>query len=344
MKTPFTAYFEQANAPITRVSRRPFVPHYPMDYVLPENQEYHVGDGCQLSYHWHDGFDVFVAKLEARFAHMDGARLEIPIASHLSDLHLVYQLLGDSHFLPVAPSQAAPLIALPAQHHIQVYAPPGRAIIRIRPDRKTRHFVLAVIVPKGNWVTRHPTGPEDPLAPLIHLRKAELGQHQHIGPSPLTPTELANLHLLLSLPSYPDMLMDDELNGPMVKLIHSHRMEYGQQEEKLAREQWVEAARILAEQLVVRYNSGEPLTVAEVANALHTDARTLNHRHKKIHKVSFSHHIERLRLEHAKTLLESGISITDTALKMGYSSASNFARSFRVHTEQTPSEYLRKKP
>jgi len=127
----------------------------------------------------------------------------------------------------------------------------------------------------------------------------------------------------------------------MVKLIQAHRVEYSQHKKTQARERSVDAARGLAEELVGRYDAGEPLTVQEVAHALHMDVRSLNHWHKKIYRESFSDYIESIRLIHAKRLLAAGVSITDTALKMGYSSPSNFARSFRTYFRQTPSEYIK---
>lgn len=340
MKTPFTLLFNEAGIPLVRVSRRPFVPRYPMPYVAEENTAYYVGDGCQVIYRWHDAFDVFVAELEVRFANGDTPPLEIPIRRHLDDLHLVYQQTGDTAFLgPHLPDSNTQTVTLPARHHMEVFAPPGRVLMRIKPDPTAQRSGLTVVVPKADWLARHPPEAGNPLDELIHSRKTAPGQHRYIGPTALTANVLALLHLLLNLPSYPDIRMDDELNGPVVGLVQAHRQEYEQQGRRRARETAVASARVLAGRLVALYQAGDPLTAAEIATALHTDLKSLNRWHKKIHRETLHDYVESIRYAQAKRRLAGGVSVTQVALQMGYSSASNFTRGFRMHFGQTPSEY-----
>lgn len=108
-KTPFTLYLNQANIPLQRIDSRSFVPAYPLPFVAGDTTTHHVGERCCVNYRWHDAFDVFVAVLEARLV----AGLSIPVESHLPDLYLMYQLQGESRFVPdAAQYPKAPAVAL----------------------------------------------------------------------------------------------------------------------------------------------------------------------------------------------------------------------------------------
>jgi AraC-like DNA-binding protein len=50
-------------------------------------------------------------------------------------------------------------------------------------------------------------------------------------------------------------------------------------------------------------------------------------------------YLESVRVEHARELLKSGMSVVDTALSVGYSDQSHFTNRFRRHTGITPSQY-----
>jgi AraC-like DNA-binding protein len=86
--------------------------------------------------------------------------------------------------------------------------------------------------------------------------------------------------------------------------------------------------------LVLRRDGGYR-SAEELAEALHTSARTLKRRLKE-QGTSYSQVLERARCAKAKQLLFSGMPIAQIAAVLGYSDAANFTRAFRRWTGRTP--------
>ena len=339
MKTPFTPFFKRADTPLTRVSRCPFAPNHPLPFVADDATVHYVGDGCQLSYRWHDAFDVFVAVLEARFAPVDGSRLEIPIESHLYDLHLVYQLTGSSNFMPLASSQTRPVLSLPARHHMQVYAPPGSGVIHILPDGQTLHFALAVVVPKGDWVTRYPAVGNSPMEELIRSRKEMAHEYRYLGPTPSTESVLFWINRLLNTPPRSGMSLDDALNGPMVRLIKEHSDELA---DRHRARQLVATVRLWVADYVSGMDGSQPPPSAELsAQVFATTPRRIRELHRKFHAQKFAQFISYCRVEEAKQRLRAGESIAAVALKLGWADVPTFSKHFKKSTGQTPGHFIK---
>ncbi|MGK6353499.1 helix-turn-helix domain-containing protein [Parapedobacter sp. DT-150] len=333
MKTPFTPLFEQAGIPLTRVERRPFIPTHAMPFVKGDAAAQYAGGRCRVIYRWHDAFDVFVAVLEAQL----GDALEMPVASHLCDLHLIYQLQGSASFRSVENAAHASL-SLSAGQRAEVYAPPSKGLLCLSPP----HAELAVVVPKRNWLTRHPPRTATPMEQVIADLRDLRSRHRHLLPAPITPEMHAWLHLLLSMPAYPGMLMDDALNGPVAQLIEAHRAEYLREERESAAQYLVESARLLARELVQRMDGGQPPTADGIAAALHTTARRIREQHYRLHKQRFVHYIYSCRMEEAQQRLRAGAPIVAAAYQLGWSEHTNFTAQFRKYTGLTPSEYRKR--
>lgn len=80
-------------------------------------------------------------------------------------------------------------------------------------------------------------------------------------------------------------------------------------------------------------------TLNECAKLLNTSTKTLQ-RHLKKQGTDFQTLKKQVMLERAKQLLQHAHrNVTDIADELGYTSASNFARAFRAHTQLTPLEY-----
>lgn len=343
MKTPFTPYFKRANVRLIQVDGRPFVPSYPMPFIAAESTAYYVGDGCQLIYRWHDAFDVFVAVLEAYFpVALDSTRMEIPIESHLSDLHLVYQLRGTSHFIPPPTSLIDTPLVLSGDHRMEVYAPPSGAKLYLHPDAHSKRFVVAVVVPKGDWVTRHPVDGHHPMDELLLMLRQQYSNYRYLEPGPIISTMRVWLHLLFTLPAYPGMFMDHALNDIVVHLLTTHRSEHARQMRDGRIPEVLESARLLAQKLVSRMDGSEPPPMIEkIANKLQTTSRRLRQLHLWHYKKRFVHHIYACRMEEAKRRLERGFPIAAVAYQLGWTEHPNFTNQFRRYTGISPSEYRR---
>jgi len=339
MKTPFTLLFDQSSMALANVGRRPFVPTYALPFVGQAVTAYRVGGTCQLIYRWHDAFDVFVAVLEA----FSLEPLEIPVASHLFDLHLVYQLHGASQIIPEA---AGPTVRDPIEliegHRMEVYTPPARAVLRLRPDRLTHRYALAAVVPKGDWITRHPAQGESPMEALIQHLRQRYAEHRYLHPAPITPAMHAWLHLLFSTPPYAGMALDNALNGPMVELVDAHRREYLRTAHEKQRKEVAGAARLLVRELVARMDGEKPVTVNDVAEAMHITRHELWKAHYAEHLTGITHYINDCMMARAKELLGEGRTVKDVGMFLGYSTPNNFSRSFKKKYGISPDDYRKR--
>lgn len=65
---------------------------------------------------------------------------------------------------------------------------------------------------------------------------------------------------------------------------------------------------------------------------------------KKIMNISINDYFISAKMNHAKTLLEKGLSVTDISEKLNYSSVHTFSRSFKNYFGQNPIEYKKQNP
>jgi AraC-like DNA-binding protein len=104
---------------------------------------------------------------------------------------------------------------------------------------------------------------------------------------------------------------------------------------RLDRTDVVARARI---ELVAMLSDGEP-TRRALAARLHTSERTLSRRLREA-GISFRALLDDVRREFAQNLLsQSQYSVTEVTFLLGFADQSNFARSFRRWTGQSPSDY-----
>ena len=82
------------------------------------------------------------------------------------------------------------------------------------------------------------------------------------------------------------------------------------------------------------------LTLAKLARKLTVPAKSLSATINRGRAENVSRYVNRLRVEHACTLLEKGTPITAAALESGFNTKSNFNREFSRVMESTPSAWL----
>jgi AraC-like DNA-binding protein len=101
------------------------------------------------------------------------------------------------------------------------------------------------------------------------------------------------------------------------------------------REKVVKAREILIQHI------GEPITIKELSRKVAINECYLKKGFKEMFGTTIFDFYQSQRMEHAKYLLyEKGMSVTEVALLLGYSSISHFSTAFKKHTGLKPCELL----
>jgi AraC-like DNA-binding protein len=101
------------------------------------------------------------------------------------------------------------------------------------------------------------------------------------------------------------------------------------------RDKIIKAREILIQQI------GEPITIKELSRKVAMNECYLKKGFKEMFGTTIFDFYQSQRMEHAKYLLyEKGLSVTDVALMLGYSSISHFSTAFKKHTGLKPCELL----
>ena len=90
------------------------------------------------------------------------------------------------------------------------------------------------------------------------------------------------------------------------------------------------------QEIEVRY--AEPLTVEDVARSVGTSRRQLQRIFEEQAGTTFRTYLAAVRMRHAAERLDSGQTIAAVARSVGYSQPAQFAKAFRRHRGQSPSE------
>jgi AraC family transcriptional regulator of adaptative response / methylphosphotriester-DNA alkyltransferase methyltransferase len=107
---------------------------------------------------------------------------------------------------------------------------------------------------------------------------------------------------------------------------------------RLPDEEWVEQ---ITELLGQRYN--QQLTLPIIAELLHASPYHMHRTFKRIMGVTPAEYIHQKRMTAAKKLLsETGLTITEVAMNVGFLNAAHFSTAFQKNTRMTPTEYRNK--
>lgn len=85
----------------------------------------------------------------------------------------------------------------------------------------------------------------------------------------------------------------------------------------------------------------EPLQNKDIAAQLHIDVRYLIRLFSKHLDIPPHQYLTRCRIDHALTLLQDNVSITETAERCGYQSENSFRSAFKKETGVTPTQLLK---
>jgi len=93
-------------------------------------------------------------------------------------------------------------------------------------------------------------------------------------------------------------------------------------------------------EMVLRAAEGEQVTLEDLARRLNVSARTID-RHLRAENLAFRELSDKVRFARAcEMLCESGATIKQVALKLGFSDTANFSRAFRRVVGVTPTDYV----
>ncbi len=89
----------------------------------------------------------------------------------------------------------------------------------------------------------------------------------------------------------------------------------------------------------IRQHYAEKLSLSGIAEHFYLTQSHVSRLFKKHTGESVLNYIHDVRIENARKLLESGVSVKDTAEQVGYDSLNNFYKYFKRYTVTTPAEY-----
>lgn len=96
-------------------------------------------------------------------------------------------------------------------------------------------------------------------------------------------------------------------------------------------------------QNIIQYisqNITEPITLEQLCKVGNLSLSTLQHQFKDYIGQSPRDYINCQKIEHSKKLLKRGLSVTEVAMILSFSTSDYFATTFKKYTAQTPSEYI----
>ena len=89
-------------------------------------------------------------------------------------------------------------------------------------------------------------------------------------------------------------------------------------------------------------NITEELPLEELAALANLSCSQYKQKFKKQLEISPRHFINQQKIEYSKLLLLEGMSVTDIAMLLGFTTSSYFSTVFKKYTLYTPTEYLEK--
>jgi AraC-like DNA-binding protein len=123
-------------------------------------------------------------------------------------------------------------------------------------------------------------------------------------------------------------------------LLEGHRHNYTR---LLARAHAADPWQVRAAEEYIRANLDLPLSLGDICLAADVSARTLQHSFRRKRGYTPMEFLRKLRLERVRDELcrmERNVSVTEAALNCGFSHLGRFARDYRAHFGEKPSETL----
>jgi LacI family transcriptional regulator len=133
-----------------------------------------------------------------------------------------------------------------------------------------------------------------------------------------------------------DKMMAGKKLKPQTVVVHPTRVATRQSTNIIA----VEDVLIGQALNFIQQNANRPLQVTDVAKALKVSRGTINDKFLRLLRRSVHNEIKRVRTDHiCQMLIETDLSVSDIALKLGYDNANHIARYFKQKMRISPLKY-----
>lgn len=106
------------------------------------------------------------------------------------------------------------------------------------------------------------------------------------------------------------------------------------------KEKWAEPVKIWKARQFIEENSGEKISLTQVAQALGISATHLSEKFKEVTGTNFVEYVARTRYAKARALLRNlDLRISEIAFAVGFQSLSQFNRVFKKLSGKSPTDY-----
>lgn len=331
MLTTININFTVAMPPAKPVGRAPFFPTYQLPYTN-EKALFYKAPSFGAILQQHDAFDVYITVLEVKAQQFDVLPLAIPIETLHRDLHWLYQIKGRLAVEPLRDGLGRKL-ELAAGRQVQVYSPEMGATMYLT----EQHTLSVSIAAKAKWLIRHQADKAHPVEMLVSSLRKQADRCVISRDTAIAPA-MPYLAELLSLPKLEGEPMDAAIAQPVSRLVRLAR------DPDTAQMQDPDTAFVatICRQIDNHIKSGNTPSVAQLAVENGLSARALGERYRTGSGHKLQTYIANSRLaEGLRLMVEERLTVSETALAIGYAETSVFSNQFKKRYGQSPREYLK---
>lgn len=320
-------------------------PHAEFKRSVPANCRYHIPyavkklwqtDSFRISKQDYDGKHTYLGLIEIKVE----KKFSFIITTTSSDLFWLYQLKGSIRIkqYPTGAEHNGFLGRLQEDEYALFYSPPREYEITVEPGL----HILFLFVVNSSWLQRHPITEPTHYQKLINYLRHKKDHYNITKVLPIHDEIRKEILHLLTMPDFGEMLLDSEVNTPIVRLVLISREDL--------KTNGIPVSRNMQNTLIQIRNyykkqisEGLAPSITEVAQHFTIGLRQLRSHHKAVYRSSLQSYITAKRMEAAENLLiKTEESISNIAYTLGYELHNTFQKQFRIHFNMSPSEYRKR--
>lgn len=277
-----------------------------------------------------DTLEVFLSCLDTLFYE----ERTIPIKVKLYDIHVLY-VLEASAAIHLYDAQGHLISQQPCGRGMYYYLPPGNYSLKI-PAGKSQLFGYYF---RSKTFRKKNKKPYVFLHDLLRSRRAQLAEVTVSRDFKVGKRTQMYIHALCRGLKKRKLKNESFVFGIIHDLIDLSAEKISEEETKMSYDLKIatQASKLLAMYIE---DKGQEAQINLLADDLKLDLDTVNRYHKQHFGKCLRELRSELLIERAKILLASGMSPTETAYELRYSSLESFTRFFRNHSQRTPTAYI----